>query len=108
MKGLTIGGFESAGFADLVAAFLMEQIDELFTNSVLYEMYRDDGININEGQLTIREMIDLRNRFQSQVDELTESEFLQFTFQVWMPEAKDREVSQRAIIPIYSHAILLV
>ena len=93
VKGLTIGGFESAGFADLVAAFLMEQIDELFTNSVLYEMYRDDGININEGQLTIREMIDLRNRFQSQVDELTESEFLQFTFQAWMPEATDREVS---------------
>ena len=47
VKGLTIGGYESAGFADLVAAFLMEEIDEIFTNSVLYEMYRDNGININ-------------------------------------------------------------
>ena len=36
-KGLTIGGFESAGFADLVAAYILEQTEELFQN-FLYTM----------------------------------------------------------------------
>ena len=36
-NGLTIRGFESAGFADLVAAYILEQTEELFQN-FLYTM----------------------------------------------------------------------
>ena len=79
-KGLTIGGFESAGFADLVAAWLIEEIEDLFDGSILNEMYRDDGINITKGHQSINEIqlisVDLTNTSQSSIDELTESKYL--------------------------------
>ena len=43
-KGLTIGGFESAFYDDLVAAYILENPPELFSDSVFYGIYRDDGI----------------------------------------------------------------
>ena len=33
-KGLTIGGYESAGFADLVAAYCFENTRDLFDDAV--------------------------------------------------------------------------
>ena len=43
-KGLTIGGFESAFFADLVAAWILENTEEHMTDVMFDGVYRDDGI----------------------------------------------------------------
>ena len=39
VKGLTIGGFGSAGFADLVAAFIMEKSSLLFQKLIIKKIY---------------------------------------------------------------------
>jgi len=44
-RGLTIGGYESAWLADLVASFLLENSQDLFEQTSKYHgIYRDDGI----------------------------------------------------------------
>ena len=50
LKGLTIGGFESAWLADLVAAYIFENSKDLFSNTVYYGTYRDDGLRITKGK----------------------------------------------------------
>ena len=57
-KDLTIGGFELALFADLVAAYLLENAKQLFKESRYNGIYRDDGINIINGNRTTEEMVD--------------------------------------------------
>ena len=42
-RGLTIGGYESAWLADLVAAYLLEMTKEKFDNFVYHGIYRDNG-----------------------------------------------------------------
>jgi hypothetical protein len=51
-KGLTIGGYESAWLADLVAAFVLENCEDLFVDAVYNRIYRDDGLVIMDGQKT--------------------------------------------------------
>ena len=44
-KGLTIGGYESAWLADLVAAYLLDNTEMIFEETTTYYgIYRDDGI----------------------------------------------------------------
>ena len=75
-KGLTIGGFESVFFADLVAAYLMGNAQQLFKNSRYNGIYRDDGINVINGKRSTEQMVEWLDSFQAQVNELTESEHL--------------------------------
>ena len=41
-KGLTIGGYESAFFTDLVAAYILENSQDIFHDSDYFKIYRDD------------------------------------------------------------------
>jgi hypothetical protein len=36
--------YESAWLADLVAAYILEQVDEKFSDTHFFGMYRDDGL----------------------------------------------------------------
>ena len=47
-KGLTIGGYESAFFADLVAAYILEKSADIFDDSIFFKIYRDDGIDVKK------------------------------------------------------------
>ena len=49
-KGLTIGGFELAWLADLVAAYIFQNSEDLFVSLVYYSTYRDDGLRITDGK----------------------------------------------------------
>ena len=91
-KGLTIGGFESAGFADLVAAYILENTRDLFDNAIFDGIYRDDGFKVDIGKQTTEETCEWLSRFQSRVNELTGSECLQFTVDIWNPDARPDEV----------------
>jgi hypothetical protein len=48
-KGLTIGGYESACLADLVAVFVLDNTTELFNETTYDRIYRDDGLVIMDG-----------------------------------------------------------
>ena len=78
-KGLTIGGYESAFFADLVAAYILENAEDIFSNSLFNKIYRDDGIDIKNSILSIDQVCDWLETFQSRVNELTGSEYHKFT-----------------------------
>ena len=90
-KGLTIGGFELAGFSDFVAAYILEMTSNLFLSSAYNGIYRDDGINILRGKWTTAQLVQWRDNFQSEVNLLTESEYLQFTLEIWRPNAPESE-----------------
>ena len=49
-RGLTIGGFESAWLADLVAAFILKKTESLFSDFIYHGIYRDDGFIIMKGK----------------------------------------------------------
>jgi len=92
-KGLTIGGFESAFFADLVAAWILENTEEHMTDVMFDGVYRDDGILVFNKKVTATEIVSWRNNFQASVNKLTQSEHLQFTVDVWDPDAPTGSVS---------------
>ena len=58
----------------------MEKSSSLFQKSIIKKMYRDDGFNVHEGKLTTYDIVKLYRDFQNKVNELTESEYLKFTF----------------------------
>ena len=44
-RGLTIGGYQLAWFADLVASFILDNTEDLFINTTShYRLYRDNWI----------------------------------------------------------------
>jgi hypothetical protein len=92
-KGLTIGGFESAFFADLVAAWILENTEEHMTDVMFDGVYRDDGILVFNKKVTATEIVSWRNNFQASVNKLTQSEHLQFTVDIWDPDAPTGSVS---------------
>jgi hypothetical protein len=86
-KGLTIGGFESAFFADLVAAWILENTEEHMTDVMFDSVYRDDGILVFNKKNTANEIVSWRNNFQASVNRLTQSEHLQLSVDIWDPDA---------------------
>jgi hypothetical protein len=49
-KGLsTIGGYESAWLADLVAAYVLKNTAHLFADAIYDGIYRDDGLVVFKG-----------------------------------------------------------
>ena len=90
-KGLTIGGYESAFLADLVAAFILENSQDLFENSIYSKIYRDDGIKVDLGIQTTDEICDWLEIFQTRVNEVTGSDSLKFTMEIWNPDSPPDE-----------------
>ena len=81
-KGLTIGGYKSAWFADLVAAYILANVNTM-DDAIFNKIYRDDGILIFRGKKTLEWIEQWLEDFQTQVNFLTESEHLQFTVEIW-------------------------
>jgi hypothetical protein len=55
-KGLTIGGYESAWLADLIAAFVLENTAQFFNEAVYDGIYRDDGLVVFKGNWSKQEI----------------------------------------------------
>jgi hypothetical protein len=90
---LTIGGYESAWLADLVAAFVLENTAELFDETIYDRIYRDDGLVILDGVKSNAEVGEWLNSFQKKVNRVTGYEGLVFTVSIWSEEKND-EVGQ--------------
>ena len=88
-RGLTIGGYESAWLADLVISYIFENTEDLFTDSVFHGCYRDDELAIFKGIKMKKDMTVWLDNFQSRVNELLDSDNLQFTLTVWGADKDD-------------------
>ena len=82
-KCLTIGGYESAWLADLVAAFILEETKSQFTDTKYYGIYRDDGLVILNGKKSKEEIENWLQTFQQKVDETLQDNGLIFTCCLW-------------------------
>jgi hypothetical protein len=90
-KGLTIGGrCDSAWLADLVAAYILAEVDEeLFSDTTFFfGMYRDDGLVVFNSKKTKTQVHTWLNYFQLAVDELCGNSFLQFTAVMWQSDGR--------------------
>jgi hypothetical protein len=109
----TIGGYESAWLADLVAAFVLENTTELFEKTPYDGIYRDDGLVILDGLKSNNEIGEWLGAFQEKVNEVTgyEERSLQSVFgekkrttrwatqkqRFWIPNKKQQLVEQQSI-----------
>ena len=92
-RGLTIGGYESAWLADLVASFLLENSQDLFEQTSKYHgIYRDDGIIFFKGKWINEDIMRWIQTFQLRVDDLCDSNGLQFTAEICQPDMNTRNV----------------
>ena len=69
-KRLTIGGYESAWLAELVACFLLERCSNEFDPCLVdyYKIYGDDGFLVMHGKRSIEGVRIWLTRFQQGVD----------------------------------------
>jgi hypothetical protein len=84
-KGWTIGSYESAWLADLVAAFVLENTTNLFKETIYNGIYRDDGLVILDldGVKTNTAVGEWLNSFQKEVNKVTNYVGLVFTVSIW-------------------------
>ena len=82
-RGLTIGGFESAQSADLVAAYILEKTEKSFSEMRYQSSYRDDGVMVFDGCKSKEDINKWLLTFQGHVNRLAKSDRLQFTAEVW-------------------------
>ena len=97
-RGLTIGGYESAWLAHLVAAYILKTTENLFSDFIYHGIYRDDGFIIMKGIKTKREMNNWLISFQNEVNKIAESNCLIFTAEVWDIEDDDTIVNDKLTI----------
>ena len=97
-RGLTIGGFESAWLADLVAAYILKTTENLFSDFIYLGIYRDDGFIVMKGNKTKKEMNNWLVSFQNKVNEIAESNCLIFTAEIWNIEDDDEIVNEKIAI----------
>ena len=83
-RGLTIGGYDAAWLADIVAGYILELARDHFANTKFVGMYWDDGKVIFNGVYSVRELQNwLLHDFQTTVNEITGDRSIQFTMDVW-------------------------
>ena len=67
----------------MVASYILEISEDLFEDSTYNGIYRDDGIDIREGQKSDKKICDWLESFQDRVNEKCGSDHLQFTAEIW-------------------------
>ena len=83
-RGLTIGGYDAAWLADIVAGYILELARDHFANTKFVGMYWDDGKVIFNGVYSVRELQNwLLHDFQTTVNEITGDRSIQFMMDVW-------------------------
>ena len=85
-RGLTIGGYESAWLEDLVAAYLQEKTNDLFSETTQYHgIYRGYGLVVFKGKWPERDIQRWVEVFQLRINDVTDSEDIVFTAEIWNP-----------------------
>jgi hypothetical protein len=85
---LTIGGYESAWLADLVGAYLLDNTQHLFQETLFHGFYRDDGFAVFNNTYSYSRLAEWRNDFQEAVNTLAEEDYLQYSLSIWLDSTK--------------------
>ena len=97
---LTIGGYKSAWLADLVVAYITENMRTLFKEAKLFGIYQDDGLVFHDSRLTteeIREWLEKIRRNQTNLVAIkTQSSLQTFDNQQTVTMNKQRKYHQQA------------
>ena len=83
-----------------MAAYLLENAQQLFKDSRYNGIYRDDGINVINGKRSTEQMVEWLDSFQAQVNKLTGSEHLKFTLDIWNPDSPEEETPSNKRVTI--------
>ena len=97
-RRLTIGGYELAWLADLVASYILENMKEHFKETHFKGIYCDDRIVIFKGNLKASEVGNWIKMFQVEVDELAGSNYLKFTAEVWGEDKHDGSIQEAVTV----------
>lgn len=100
-RGLTIGGYESAWLADLVAVWILDNSENLFRRTSHYHgIYRDDGLIVFKNEWSIDHIDKWIKNFQLKVNDLCGDEDLKFTISIWKP-GLNKIIKYNEVIEIY-------
>ena len=94
---LTMGGYDSAWLADLVAGYLMERVDDTLGGLRFLGMYRDDGNLVFHG---VREPDELKTwlaNFQARINEEVGGTYIEFTMDIWKPGQPSQTILPKRI-----------
>ena len=83
ISGLTIGGYESAFLADLVASYLFEKAKPIFHPTIYHGIYRDDGLLVFKEKRKASDIKDWLEEFQQSVNMAAGNQHLKFTAEIW-------------------------
>jgi hypothetical protein len=86
--GLTIGGYEAAWLADVVGAYILDNTQHLYEETILEGFYRDDGFAHFSGLWSYHRLALWRTRFQDAVGTLAEGSYLQYTLSIWLDKCQ--------------------
>ena len=90
-KGLTIGGYELAFHADLVASYLFENYNNTFKEVLWNGMYIDYGLLVFNGN---KSLSDIKNRHMTSKVGLKNRRQIIFTAHVQTLEAKCKPINK--------------
>ena len=96
-RSLTIGGYNSAWNADLIASYLLDLSQDHFTETKLFGLYRDDGNIVFDGTWSTEEIQSWLHSFQTKVNQITNSDDIQFTMDIWRPGETNRTIVPKLI-----------
>jgi hypothetical protein len=90
-RALTIGGFESAWLADLVASYILDVTNHRFRRTTVYAgIYRDDGLLVFRGKRTVAEIHRWWQSLQHEINEIAEGSYFQVKMVLWEPGGPER------------------
>eukprot|EP00957_Ditylum_brightwellii_P210586 15365143-Ditylum_brightwellii.AAC.2 len=87
---LAIRGYKLAFLANLVASYLFEMIGAKFIEARYKGIYRDNDLTVLVEKWKKVRIARWLEDFQSWVTELTDSDYLQFTTEIWNPSNKTK------------------
>ena len=74
-KGSEIGGYESAFLADLVASYLFEVTNNQFREFLWRVIYRDYGLLVFKGRISIPDIRIWRDKLQEKIDKIAGNDY---------------------------------
>jgi hypothetical protein len=86
------------GLANLVAAFVLENCEDIFDDAIYDGIYRDDGLVIMNGQKTNTDISKWLNTFQQRVNQVIGYEGLVFTVSIWRQDWNNEPAHPKAEI----------
>ena len=93
-QGLSIGGYESAFLADLVASYLFEKSKANFHPTTYHGIYRYDRLVAFKGKKCAREIKDRIEEFQHTVNKAAGNQHLQLNVEIWTTEENSPTLSR--------------